>query len=168
MWVRVIVFWFTSLSFIIRLKMTYELGKRASTMELHCTLHTSMNPPLSFTYIYSRNRSRGFLEIVGHVVMGVRRSSMNASNLSNQIRLSGLSSISYNFPRLSVFCKTQQMRYECSSTIYNTAEYYQINIHFVQERINLNKNWQRSTINKKQGCQPYFCCELKIIFQFSF
>lgn len=80
-----------------------EKGTKISTMELHCTLHTSMNPPLSLTYTYNRKRSRGFLEMVGQVVIGVRRSSINANSLSNQTRRSGLSSISYNFPKLSVF-----------------------------------------------------------------
>lgn len=87
-------------------------------MELHCTLHTSMNPPLSFTYTYSRNRSRGFLEMVGHVVIGVRLSSMNANNLSSHTRRSGLSSISYNLLRLSVFYNLEQTNVQHHQTLH--------------------------------------------------
>lgn len=41
--------------------------------------------------------------MVGHAVIGVRRSSMNASSLSSQPRRSGFSSMSYNLHRLSDF-----------------------------------------------------------------
>lgn len=41
--------------------------------------------------------------MVGHVVIGDRRSSMNDSNLSSQTLRSGLSSISYSLLKLSVF-----------------------------------------------------------------
>lgn len=72
-------------------------------MELHGTLHTSMKPPLSLTYKYNLKRSRGFLDIVGHAVIGEPLSSINESSLSSQCLLSGESSISYSFPRLSGF-----------------------------------------------------------------
>lgn len=41
--------------------------------------------------------------MVGHAVIGVRLSSMNALSLSSQMRRSGLSSISYSLHRLSDF-----------------------------------------------------------------
>lgn len=115
-----------------------ERVSNLSTMELHCTLHTSMNPPLSFTYMYNRNKSRGFLEIVGHVVIGVRLSSMKAKSLSNQARRSGLSSISYSLPKLSVFCNIQ-IHNALQLTTYAKRTYgihplqpTAINIYFVQ------------------------------------
>lgn len=43
--------------------------------------------------------------MVGHVVIGVLLSSMKASSLSSQPLRSGLSSISYSLPKLSVFWK---------------------------------------------------------------
>lgn len=41
--------------------------------------------------------------MVGHAVIGVRRSSIKPSNLSNQPRRSGLSSMSYSLHKLSDF-----------------------------------------------------------------
>lgn len=43
--------------------------------------------------------------MVGQLVIGVLRSSMNATNLSNQLLRSIESSISYSFAKLSGFCK---------------------------------------------------------------
>lgn len=67
------------------------------------TLHTSTNPPRSLTNTYNLYRSSGCLLIVGHAVIGVRRSSINASSLSSQPRRSGFSSMSYSLHRLSDF-----------------------------------------------------------------
>ena len=57
---------------------------------------TSVKPPRSRHNTYKRKRSSGFFEMVGHWRMGVPRSSMYPRSLSNIIRLSGLSSISYS------------------------------------------------------------------------
>lgn len=66
-------------------------------------LVTSTYPDRSLTKKYSLNKSNGCFDIVGHAVIGVRFSSINPSSLSNQPFRSGLSSISYNFPKLSDF-----------------------------------------------------------------
>lgn len=67
------------------------------------TLHTSTNPPRSLTNIYNLYKSNGCLDMVGHADIGVRRSSIKPSSLSNQPRRSGFSSISYNLHKLSDF-----------------------------------------------------------------
>lgn len=66
-------------------------------------LVTSRKPPRSCVRMYNLYKSRGVFEIVGHAVIGVRRSSMKASNLSSQGLRSGLSSMSYNLFKLSDF-----------------------------------------------------------------
>lgn len=67
------------------------------------TLHTSTNPPRSLTNIYNLYKSNGCLDMVGHADIGVRRSSIKPSSLSNQPRRSGFSSISYSLHKLSDF-----------------------------------------------------------------
>lgn len=110
-------------------------------MELHCTLHTSMKPPLSFTQRYKRNKSRGFLEMVGQLVIGDLFSSMKVTSLSNHVLRSIESSISYNFAKLSGFCKIHKpLVLELLQILYRWTFFGNENSNFYQ-RIFGSKEW---------------------------
>ena len=87
---------------------------------------TSTKPPRSRTNKYSRNKSSGFFDMVGHAEIGLPFSSMKRSNWSRNFFRSGLSSKSYRrakaSPALLVFYNSNMKNKNNESAIKNVQD----------------------------------------------